>query len=149
MKLRKIEVCCTSVDDVLEAYYGGAVRVELCSAISCGGVTPSHGLIMEAVAAAASRIKVNVLIRPREGSFVYSPSEFRSMISDIEFCRSAGVDGVVIGALTPEGSIDINNCRRMVEAAGGMSVTYGKSVMAGVDLGGGRDQKKEKECDRI
>ena len=55
MKLRKIEVCCTSVDDVMEAYYGGAIRVELCSAISCGGVTPSHGLIMEAVAAAAPK----------------------------------------------------------------------------------------------
>ena len=88
----------------MEAYEGGAIRVELCSAISCGGVTPSRGLIAEAVAVAAAsgtvipRINVNVLIRPREGSFVYSPSEVRTMISDIEFCRDAGVDGVVIGA---------------------------------------------------
>lgn len=149
MKLRKIEVCCTSVDDVMEAYYGGAIRVELCSAISCGGVTPSHGLIMEAVAAAASRIKVNVLIRPREGSFVYSPSEFRSMISDIEFCRSAGVDGVVIGALTPEGSIDINNCRRMVEAAGGMSVTFHRAFDVCIDPELALEQIVELGCDRI
>ena len=147
--MRKIEVCCTSVDDVMEAYYGGAVRVELCSAISCGGVTPSHGLIMEAVAAAASRIKVNVLIRPREGSFVYSPSEFRSMISDIEFCRSADVDGVVIGALTPEGSIDINNCRRMVEAAGGMSVTFHRAFDVCIDPELALEQIVELGCDRI
>ena len=77
--MRKIEVCCTSVEDVVEAYEGGAIRVELCSAISCGGVTPSRGLIAEAVAVAAAsgtvipRINVNVLIRPRKGSFVYSP----------------------------------------------------------------------------
>ena len=107
--MRKIEVCCTSVEDVVEAYEGGAIRVELCSAISCGGVTPSRGLIAEAVAAASGtvipRINVNVLIRPREGSFVYSPSEVRTMISDIEFCRNAGVDGVVIGALTPDGTL--------------------------------------------
>lgn len=126
--MRKIEVCCTSVEDVVEAYEGGAIRVELCSAISCGGVTPSRGLIAEAVAAASGtvipRIKVNVLIRPREGSFVYSPSEVRTMISDIEFCRNAGVDGVVIGALTPEGNIDMDSCRRMVAAAGHLSVTF-------------------------
>ena len=140
--MRKIEVCCTSVADVVEAYHGGAIRVELCSAISCGGVTPSHGLISEAVAEAArlagcscraahetvaggaSRIKVNVLIRPREGSFVYSPSEVRTMLSDISFCREAGADGVVIGALTPEGDIDMDACRSMVAAAGPMSVTF-------------------------
>ena len=104
---------------------------------------------MEAVAAAASRIKVNVLIRPREGSFVYSPSEFRSMISDIEFCRSAGVDGVVIGALTPEGSIDINNCRRMVEAAGGMSVTFHRAFDVCIDPELALEQIVELGCDRI
>lgn len=130
--MRKIEVCCTSVEDVVEAYEGGAIRVELCSAISCGGVTPSRGLIAEAVAVAAAsgtvipRINVNVLIRPREGSFVYSPSEVRTMISDIEFCRDAGVDGVVIGALALAGASMIAGLVR--QSAGRLVVMPGSGI---------------------
>lgn len=128
--MRKIEVCCTSVEDVVEAYEGGAIRVELCSAISCGGVTPSRGLIAEAVAAASGtvipRINVNVLIRPREGSFVYSPSEVRTMISDIEFCRDAGVDGVVIGALALAGASMIAGLVR--QSAGRLVVMPGSGI---------------------
>lgn len=130
--MRKIEVCCTSVEDVREAFYGGAVRVELCSAISCGGVTPSHGLIIEVLSEVGllarqyphRKLDVNVLIRPREGSFCYSESEVRTMLEDIAFCRQAGVDGAVIGALTPEGYIDVDACRRMLSAAYGMSTTF-------------------------
>lgn len=131
--MRKIEICCTSVADVQEAFYGGAIRVELCSAISCGGVTPSCSLISEAVKTSMSlaeeqggsdRIRVNVLIRPREGNFCYNASEVRTMLSDIVNCREMGVDGVVIGALTSDGDIDMDICERLVEAAEGMSVTF-------------------------
>ena len=131
--MRKIEVCCTSVADVQESFYGGAIRVELCSAISCGGVTPSSGLISEAVKTSMSlsaeqnnsdRIRVNVLIRPREGNFCYNASEVRTMLSDIANCREMGVDGVVIGALTLDGDIDLDICERLVESAEGMSVTF-------------------------
>lgn len=143
MRNRDIEVCCTSVNDVLEAWYGGAVRVELCSAISCGGVTPSFGLIVDAVrtvkellhsssacgsvgigSSGSRRFAVNVLVRPREGEFCYTESEINTMIEDICFCSGLGVDGVVIGALTPEGNVDVDVCRRLVSAAAGMSVTF-------------------------
>lgn len=151
--MRKIEVCCTSVEDIVEAYEGGAIRVELCSAISCGGVTPSRGLIAEAVAAASGtvipRIKVNVLIRPREGSFVYSPSEIRTMISDIEFCRNAGVDGVVIGALAPEGNIDMDSCRRMVAAAGHLSVTFHRAFDVCLNPESALEQIIDLGCERL
>lgn len=151
--MRKIEVCCASVDDIVEAYEGGAIRVELCSAISCGGVTPSRGLIAEAVAATSGtvipRIKVNVLIRPREGSFVYSPSEVRTMISDIEFCRNAGVDGVVIGALTPEGNIDMDSCRRMVAAAGHLSVTFHRAFDVCLHPESALEQIIDLGCERL
>lgn len=151
--MRKIEVCCTSVDDIVEAYEGGAIRVELCSAISCGGVTPSRGLMAEAVAAASGtaipRIKVNVLIRPREGSFVYSPSEVRTMISDIEFCRNAGVDGIVIGALTPEGNIDMDSCRRMVAAAGPLSVTFHRAFDVCLHPESALEQIIDLGCERL
>lgn len=121
--MRKIEVCSTSLEDAREAEAGGAVRIELCSAITCGGVTPSYGTI-QSIVDANLNLDINVLIRAREGGFHYSPSEIETMCRDIEFCRKAGVHGVVIGALSPQGDIDVEACKRMVEAAGNMSVTF-------------------------
>ncbi len=121
--MRKIEVCCSSLKEVLEAERAGAFRVELCSAIALGGITPSYGVI-RSVVEAVKTIKVNVLIRVREGGFCYNDEEVEAMCRDIEFCREVGVDGVVIGALTAEGEIDKVACRKMMAAAEGMSVTF-------------------------
>ncbi|MBQ8779475.1 MAG: copper homeostasis protein CutC [Alistipes sp.] len=121
--MRKIEVCCGSLYEVREAEAGGAVRVELCGAIACGGVTPSYGVLRQ-VAEANLKIDVNVLIRPREGSFLYSSEELDAMCRDIVLCRELGLHGVVIGALTAEGDVDTEACRKMMEAAGDMSVTF-------------------------
>ena len=121
--MRIVEVCCSSLGEVREAVAGGARRVELCSAITCGGVTPSHATI-KCITDAALDIDINVLIRPREGGFHYSEEEVDVMCRDIEFCRRMGVHGVVIGALTQDGEIDIEACRRMVEAAGDLSITF-------------------------
>ena len=120
--MRIIEVCCSSLSEAREAAAGGARRIELCAAITCGGVTPSYGVI-KAIAEAGLDIDINVLIRPREGGFCYSDDEVATMCRDIEFCRSVGVHGVVIGALTPEGDIDLEACRQMMDAAGNLSVT--------------------------
>ena len=121
--MRKIEVCSTSLDDAREAEAGGAIRIELCSAITCGGVTPSHGLI-KSVVDANLNLDINVLIRAREGGFCYTGTEVEAMCQDIEFCREAGVHGVVIGALTAEGDINMGACKKMVAAAGDMSITF-------------------------
>ncbi len=121
--MRKIEVCSTSLDDAREAEAGGAIRIELCSAITCGGVTPSHGLI-KSVVDANLNLDINVLIRAREGGFCYTEAEVEAMCQDIEFCREAGVHGVVIGALTADGDIDMEACQKMVAAAGEMSITF-------------------------
>ena len=121
--MRKIEVCCSSLKEVLEAERAGAFRVELCGAIALGGITPSYGVI-RSVVEAVTTIKVNILIRVREGGFCYSDEEVEAMCRDIEFCREAGADGVVIGALTAEGEIDIVACRKMMAAGEGMSVTF-------------------------
>ena len=121
--MRKIEVCSTSLDDAREAEAGGAIRIELCSAITCGGVTPSHGLI-KSVVDANLNLDINVLIRAREGGFCYTEAEVEAMCQDIEFCREAGVHGVVIGALTDDGDIDMEACQKMVAAAGEMSITF-------------------------
>ncbi len=200
--MRDIEVCCTSVNDVLEAWYGGAVRVELCSAISCGGVTPSHGLIANTVSAVKKllsdagasdsanggvnvcvnegvnvcvnegpnvcgdenvndcvnedvndcrprRFDVNVLIRPRDGEFCYTDSEIETMIADIRFCSEIGVDGVVVGALTPDGNVDMSACRRLMDAAGDMSITFHRAFDVCVEPSRALEDIIELGCDRL
>lgn len=117
-----LEVCTASLQSVAAAKAGGAQRIELCSALSEDGLTPSYGMIE--VARRIGPEKMHVLIRPRCGNFVYSEEEVECMISDIEMCKKLGVDGVVIGALTEEGDIDIPVCERLVEAAEGMQITF-------------------------
>lgn len=120
--MKILEVCVETIESVKAARCGGAQRIELCAALSEGGVTPSHGMIE-----AARRLgpeKMHVLIRARGGDFVYSNDEVDCMVRDIEMCRALGADGVVLGALTPQGEIDLDACRRMVQAARGMQVTF-------------------------
>ncbi|MDE6265539.1 MAG: copper homeostasis protein CutC [Paramuribaculum sp.] len=117
-----LEVCAGDIDSVIAAAAGGASRVELCSALGEGGVTPSIGFIRSALKVPG--IRVHVLIRPRGGDFLYTPEEVDCMVDDIVAAREAGVQGVVIGALTAEGDIDIDACRKMVAAAAGISVTF-------------------------
>ncbi len=121
--MRKIEICCSSVADALEAQAGGAVRVELCSALGLGGLTPSHGVI-KGVLERCPELRVHVLIRPREGDFLYSPLEAETMTEEILRCRELGVHGVVVGALTADGEVDTALLARLKEAAGPLSVTF-------------------------
>lgn len=118
-----LEVCCTSMADVISARDGGATRVELCSAISEGGLTPSAGLIAGAVRE-RGHLKINVLIRPRSGNFIYSTREIAVMEADIAAARAAGADGVVIGALTPDSEVDAVTIKRLLNFCDGMDVTF-------------------------
>ena len=117
-----VEACVDAIDAALEAERGGAGRLELCGELLQGGVTPSAGLI----GAVWERVEIPmfVLIRPRPGDFLYDADELDVMLRDIEVARSMDVDGVVIGALTPHGDIDIGAVHTMIEAAGGMEVTF-------------------------
>ncbi|MCM1028507.1 MAG: copper homeostasis protein CutC [Pseudoflavonifractor sp.] len=102
-----LEVCCADIESVIAAIDGGAQRIELCSALEAGGLTPSHGLI--AVASALCRnagVKLHTLLRPRPGDYLYSTMECSVIMRDIMECHNMGVDGVVIGALRPDGAID-------------------------------------------
>ena len=119
---RILEVCAGSVESVAAARNGGAARVELCSALEIGGITPSVGLIKEA--RHIDGIALNVLIRPRGGDFLYNESEVATMEQDIVAARQCGADGVVIGALTADGDVDVQVCNRLIKAAEGMSITF-------------------------
>lgn len=122
MSNHKLEICAGDIDSVVAAADGGADRVELCSALSEGGVTPSIGFIKEALRVPG--IKVHVLIRPRGGDFCYSAREIDTMVDDIIACRTLGVHGVVIGALTTTGEINLDCCQKLIKAADGMSITF-------------------------
>jgi copper homeostasis protein len=119
----RYEVCAESADAVLAAVAAGAHRVELCADLSVGGVTPSPAAVTAAVAAAGSR-PVHVLIRPRAGDFAYSEAELAVMVASIGAARRAGAAGLVIGALTPDGRVDVPACEALVAAARPASVTF-------------------------
>lgn len=119
---RCLEVCVGSVAGAVAARNGGAVRVELCSALEVGGITPSIGLVREV--RKIEGLALHVLIRPRGGDFCYDEGEVSAMEQDIIALRQCGVDGVVIGALTPDGDVDVEVCRRLVTAAGALHVTF-------------------------
>ena len=117
-----LEICAGSVESAIAARDGGAARIELCAALEIGGTTPSAGLIAEA--RKIEGIVLNVIIRPRGGDFLYNEYEAACMEQDIRTCRQLGADGVVIGALTAEGDIDTALCKRLIDAADGMSITF-------------------------
>jgi copper homeostasis protein len=106
-----LEICCGSIDDAIEAEKGGADRVELCSALFLGGLTPSIGTIREAKR--RLKIPVMVMVRPRGGGFCYTEAETASMERDADAAVEAGADGVVFGILRPDGKIDVDRCRKL------------------------------------
>ena len=118
----KVEICANSVASCVEAQKGGAYRVELCAGIPEGGTTPSYGEIV--VARKLLNIKLNVIIRPRGGDFLYSDVEHQTMLHDIEIAKKLGVDGVVFGCLTTDGEVDMERNKELVEAAKGINITF-------------------------
>lgn len=116
-----LEICAASPGSALQAQAGGANRIELCTALPVGGLTPSHGC-MEWVRKQL-QIDVFVLIRPREGDFCYSDFEIECMKSDIRFCREIGMNGVVIGVLHPDESIHMERMAELIALARPMEVT--------------------------
>ena len=117
-----LEICAADIQSVHAAKAAGADRVELCCALSEGGLTPSAGQIKAAIE--INGPLVNVLIRPRCGDFVYDEAEIEEMVADIEFARNAGANAVVVGALLPDGEVDVEACRRFKSAAGAMKITF-------------------------
>lgn len=144
----KLEICANSVASCLEAQKGGAYRVELCAGIPEGGTTPSYGDIAVA-RELLTQTKLNVIIRPRGGDFLYSDLEQKIMLKDIEMCRKLGVDGVVIGCLTPDGDVDVQHNKELIDAAGEMSVTFHRAFDMCRNPFEGLEQIIELGCERI
>lgn len=117
-----LELAANSLASALAAQLGGAGRIELCTALELGGLTPSQAQI--ALVRERVELPLYVLIRPRAGDFLYNDDELETMRRDIEACASLGCDGVVIGVLDADGEVGVARCRVLIDAAGGMGVTF-------------------------
>jgi copper homeostasis protein len=127
-----VEICVDNLASVEACADGGADRIELCSGLVEGGTTPSIGFLR-----AARRVfprQIMAMLRPRGGDFVYSDGEFELMLEEIDFLRREGADGIVFGMLNPDGTIDAERARAIVERANGLDLTFHRAFDASLDL---------------
>lgn len=121
-----LEVCVDSLASARAAHQGGAMRLELCSALSVGGLTPYTALLRQIKA--EINLPVRCLMRPRPGDFLYTKEEISLLCTQIIELRQAGANGFVIGVLKPDGSLDGNAMERLLDACGGMPATLHRAI---------------------
>ena len=127
-----LEVCVDSYASAMAAIAGGADRLELCSALAVGGLTPSPVLLRQI--REVSSIPVRCLMRTRGGDFLYTPEEIRQMAMEIHLLKQEGADGFVIGCLTADGNLDGDAMKPLLEAAGGAELTLHRCIDVSRDL---------------
>lgn len=117
-----LEICIDSVEGALTSQRAGAQRVELCGNLVEGGTTPTAGMMT--IVRRSLSIQMNTIIRPRGGDFLYSDMEFEVMQHDIATAKALGADGVVIGLLNADGTVDVERVRQLIALARPLSVTF-------------------------
>ena len=121
-----LEVCCGSVDDVLEAQRGGADRVELNSCLMFGGLTPSIGALI--AAKRLSSLPVMTMVRPRQAGFCYTDAEYATALADAEALLAHGSDGLVFGFLDADGNLDVRRTRALARIAGDKTKVFHRAI---------------------
>lgn len=142
-----LEICANSYQSAINAQNAGAHRIELCSELSVGGITPSFGLLKQVLNELS--IPVHVLIRPRSGDFVYSEDEFQTMKADIEMCKKLGVSGIVSGVLTREPALDLDKIQELVDLTRPLEFTFHRAFDELKDPFQGLEQLIELGVNRI
>jgi copper homeostasis protein len=127
-----LEICVESIEHAVAAGRGGAQRIELCTDLSSGGITPSAGLMQ--TVRRHLRAPIHVLIRPRAGDFCYSDHELEIMRDDIQAAKSFGMDGIVLGILHEDARVDIERTKALVELARPLPVTFHRAFDASGNL---------------
>lgn len=142
-----VEICCGSIQSASNVHIAGARRIELCQNLNEGGTTPSYATIVQCVE--DLQLEVFVLVRPRPGNFVYNVMEMENMRRDISMCKKLGVAGVVLGCLRPDGRVDVEQTRRLVEAASPLPVTFHRAFDVCPDWRQALEDVIECGCQRI
>ncbi len=117
-----LEICASNIQSAINAEKAGAHRIELCSELAVGGITPSYGFIKQVLELV--NIPVFVLIRPRSGNFTYSNDDFEIMKRDIKFCKESGCAGIVSGVLNVDNSIDIERTKELIQLSKPLEFTF-------------------------
>lgn len=142
-----IEIATSDFTTTKSAVEGGADRIELCSNLAEGGTTPSHGTLLQCREAFSSVIFP--IIRPRGGDFLYTREEFEIMLEDVKFCKQLGFDGVVIGLLNNDGSIDVVRTSQLIDVAYPMSITFHRAFDRCKDPFRAVEELSDIGCERI
>ena len=147
MKNYILEVCADSVESALSAKAGGATRLELCANLVIGGTTPGYELFEQVKK--ETGLPIRVLIRPRFGDFLYSEYEYQQMLCDVCHFAEAGADGVVIGSLNADGTLNETQMRGLIQAAGGSGITLHRAFDVCEDPFGALQRAAELGVDTI
>ncbi len=142
-----IEIATSDFVTTKSAVEGGADRIELCANLAEGGTTPSYGTIKQCREAFA--IALYPIIRPRGGDFLYTKSEFEIMLQEVMLCKQSGCDGIVIGLLNKDGTIDIERTAALVEAAYPLGVTFHRAFDRCADPFKAMEELIQIGCERI
>ncbi|GEA51045.1 copper homeostasis protein CutC [Vibrio inusitatus NBRC 102082] len=143
----QLEVCIDNIESLHTAIHAGATRIELCSSLTLGGLTPSVGFMKQAKQ--ASSIPIYAMIRPRQGDFLFLEQEVEIMLSDIQAAKDAKLDGIVIGALTADAEINVPVCKRLINAASDMGVTFHRAIDQCQDIEQALEDVISLGCERI
>lgn len=142
-----LEIAVHSFESALIAQQGGADRIELCMALQTGGLTPDPGLI--SLVLEKVKLPVHVLIRPRMGNFVYNLPEFKTILRSIEFCIDAGVHGVVVGCLTPDGRIHSDQMAEIATNRSHLDLTFHRAIDVCHDIYEALDVLEKQQFNRV
>lgn len=142
-----LEVCASSYQSASHAEQAGAHRIELCSELAVGGITPSYGLIKQVTSKLS--IPVFVLVRPRSGNFTYTDDEFDIIKHDIEMCKNLGCAGIVSGVLRANNTIDVERTKILVEHSKPLPFTFHRAFDWAPDPKQGLQQLMEMGVDRV
>lgn len=142
------EACCGSAEDALAAWKGGADRVELNSDLFHGGLTPTLGAL-RLVKRQAPDLKVMCMVRPREGGFCYTETEFQVMLEDARIFVENGADGIVFGFLKEDATIDTDRCRKMLDVIGDHDSVFHRAIDVVPDVMAALDQLIELGVTRV
>ena len=142
-----LEVCCGSVEDILQAEKGGADRVELNSCLFHGGLTPSIGELI--TVKQLSKLPVMTMVRPRQGGFCYTDAEYRTALADAEMLLEHGADGLVFGFLNADGSLDVKRTKELARLAGNKVKVFHRAIDVMEDWKGALSQLIDIGIDRV